>query len=588
MTCRTGRPRRPPCAPSTSGSESTTRGAGFRPRTTSSASRATSTWWSSSDRFPPCCRPSRVSRVIPGRAVARATLRRRGDPSSDSHPVVTGAAGGLVAPGYTHYASEAGGRERRQWYVNPFEFFRRAFGTDDLPKPDPTTVSPRIFYSHIDGDGWRNAGGIEPYREASRVGGARGAGRNHRQVPRSAGHRGAHPRGPRPGLARHRGRPRAAARAIFTRAHVEVSSHTYSHPLDWRFFERYDRALEARYARSGQQLRARSDAAMNMRAGAGAAAQLCGPPVRPRHGNRRVNRGVDPAASGRQARGAAAVVRRHAAVPRGDGGRAACGPPRDQRRGHALRRGLPVLSRGSPVGRQVGQDWQVYSSNSNENTYTDLWTDRFFGFMFLMRTIRNTELPLRVKPFNVYYHMYLGEKLAALNAVRRNLEHARARQWRRGHEPLRAIAEGFFAARVEQLGTRRWRLANRGALSTIRFDRASRLGVDFDRSTGVIGARHQHGALYVALDEEARGAGSGVARPPAGGADPDRLAPVPRPCALAGLAPAAAAGRAAVPRAGVRARASSSGSCRAVRGCASRCRGATRRRSWRPAARTAC
>jgi hypothetical protein len=158
----------------------------------------------------------------------------------------------------------------------------------------------------------------------------------------------------------------------------------------------------------------------------------------------------------------------------------------------------------APVGRQIGQDWQVYSSNSNENTYTDLWTDRFFGFTFLMRTIRNTEVPLRVKPFNVYYHMYSGEKLAALNAVRRNLEYARTQQLAPvATSRYAAIAEGFFAARLEALGPRRWRVTNRGALSTVRVDRASRLAVDFERSAGVIGARHQHGALYVTLDEGA-------------------------------------------------------------------------------------
>jgi hypothetical protein len=152
----------------------------------------------------------------------------------------------------------------------------------------------------------------------------------------------------------------------------------------------------------------------------------------------------------------------------------------------------------------VGGDWQVYSSNSNENTYTDLWTDRFFGFTFLVRTIRNTELPLRVKPFNVYYHMYSGEKLAALNAVRRNLEYARTQAL----APVTtsryaAIAEGFFTTRLRQVGPRAWRVTNRGALNTLRFDHASRLGIDLERSAGVVGARHQHGALYVTLDEEA-------------------------------------------------------------------------------------
>jgi hypothetical protein len=461
-------------------------------------------------------------RAVPGRAVAHAILRRRGDPSGDSHPVVTGPAGGFIAPGFTHYAAEAGGRERRQWYVNPFEFFRRAFGTDDLPKPDPTTVSGRrLFYSHIDGDGWRNLTEIEPHRKR-RVSSARVVLAEiidkFPDFPVTVG----------PILAdldpdwHGTEDSRAAAREIFTRPHVEVSSHTYSHPLDWRFFERYDRALEARYARGGHRLRARSDAAVNVQAGYDVPRSYVDHPfdlATEIAGSIAALRTLLPAGKRvelLQWSGDTLPFREAVAAVRRTGLRAINGG--DTR----FDRDFPSYAWVAPVGRPVGPDWQIYSSNSNENTYTDLWTDRFFGFTFLMRTIRNTEVPLRVKPFNVYYHMYSGEKLAALNAVRRNLEYARS-------QPLApvtasryaAIAEGFFTARVEQLAPRRWRVSGRGALTTLRFDRASRVAVDLDRSVGVIGARHQHGSLYVALDEDTPAAEVALRDLPAG-------APLPR------------------------------------------------------------
>ena len=45
-------------------------------------------------------------------------------------------------------------------------FFRLAFGTDDLPKPDTTTLcGRRMYFSHIDGDGWRNLCEINKYRK---------------------------------------------------------------------------------------------------------------------------------------------------------------------------------------------------------------------------------------------------------------------------------------------------------------------------------------------------------------------------------------------------------------------------------------
>jgi hypothetical protein len=52
------------------------------------------------------------------------------------------------------------------------------------------------------------------------------------------------------------------------------------------------------------------------------------------------------------------------------------------------------------------------------------------------------------------------------------------------------------------MGEGRWRIENRGALQTVRFDRASLKSVDFARSAGVVGQRHHQGSLYVALDPD--------------------------------------------------------------------------------------
>src|SRR5690606_34948022 len=62
------------------------------------------------------------------------------------------------------------------------------------------------------------------------------------------------------------------------------------------------------------------------------------------------------------------------------------------------------------------------------------------------------------------------------------------------------IARGFYSVRLEKLGDMAWRVNDRGALATIRFDDASELDLDPARSEGVIGARHTGGSLHVALD----------------------------------------------------------------------------------------
>jgi polysaccharide biosynthesis protein PelA len=156
----------------------------------------------------------------------------------------------------------------------------------------------------------------------------------------------------------------------------------------------------------------------------------------------------------------------------------------------------------SPIGRSVGDERQIFAANSNENTYTELWSARYHGFRFLVHTVENTEHPLRVKPFNLYYHMYSGERTASLKALLENLTYAR----RQPIIPITtsrycAIAEGFYHTRFEPIDSRSWRIHDRGGLQTIRFDRADRQTVDFNRSIGVVGQRHYQQSLYIYLDE---------------------------------------------------------------------------------------
>ncbi|PWU06184.1 MAG: hypothetical protein C5B51_12830, partial [Terriglobia bacterium] len=102
-------------------------------------------------------------RPIDPRVRTHLIVGKPGDPTHASHMVVTGPHGGYAAKGYTHFVSQR--QDQFQWFLNPFEFLRLAFATDDLPKPDTTTLcGRRIYYSHIDGDGWRNETEVAAYR----------------------------------------------------------------------------------------------------------------------------------------------------------------------------------------------------------------------------------------------------------------------------------------------------------------------------------------------------------------------------------------------------------------------------------------
>ncbi len=452
------------------------------------------------------------------------------DARTGSALIVTGPHGGYAASGYTHFATyappDANSRTAEvhlQWYLNPFEFFRLAFAADEVPKPDTTTVSGRrIYYSHIDGDGWRNLTEVARYR-GERISSAevilRETIRPFPDLPVTvgpiAGDLDPHWFGNQESL--------RVAREILSISWVEAGSHTYSHPLDWETL-----SLEAKDATASQKgLRSwweqtwwplwervaepwsdkdtsedkPSDHQPKFRRGQ---SRLRSYDLYPFDVNQEIGGSIDfinhllPAGkrvqllqwSGTTLESQSVMeATRRAGVRNINGGDTRFDPEFDS------------YAWVAPLGRQVGRYRQIYSSESNENTYTNLWNERYFGFRYLIQTLRNTESPIRVKPFNLYYHMFSGEKDPGLQAVLGNLAYARSQEL----APITAsqyaaIADGFFSATFTEIANHRWRVENRDGLNTVRFDHAEKQAVDWANSRDVIGQRHYQGSLYVALD----------------------------------------------------------------------------------------
>jgi hypothetical protein len=444
---------------------------------------------------PPYARVTATARDA--RVAVRVAIDGRTGTTSDVM-IVTGR-GGYIAPGYAYFDDVADKRRFRQWYVNPFEFFREVFDTDALPKPDTATISGRrIYYSHIDGDGWRNLTQVEPHRTRHVIAARVVLDEILRKSPDLPVTVGAIVGDLDP--AWHGSETSlAVAREIYALPHVEASIHTYSHPLKWRAFD----ASNRRGPETDPSEETGGDLTYH------------GPEGRPRSYDTKpftLATEIDEASS--FVTRLLPAGRRVAAIQWSGDTR-----PFAQALAHARLAGLANINGGdtrfdrefpsaawvSPLGVRVGNELQVYASNSNENTYTDLWRSRFFGFSFLARTVQNTGSPRRLKPFNLYYHMYSGERLSSLNAVLANLAYARSLSL----APIEAsrfsrIVEGFFSMRIERIGPRRWRVLDRGDLQTVRFDGATFDGVDFAASSGVVGQRHELGSLFIALDEEAR------------------------------------------------------------------------------------
>lgn len=469
--------------------------------------------------------------------------RRDGDESTDSVLVCTGPNGGFASEGYEKYEVFNENENFRKWYVNPFRFFELAFALGHAPVPDTTTMNgKRIYYSHIDGDGWNSITELEQYRRERTICAEvvyRELIEPYPQLPVTVGAIAADLDEKWEG----RESSREAARKLFALQHVEPSSHTYSHPFKWDFFDHFRIEDEEPYL-DFYVTKTWQGASLwkQIKRLLGYSGKVHGKDVAVHTDAEKIYNPNIPADTDSN-RGTEKILTEY------DIPRAYANYPFDldlelqgsiDKVAQYCPKGKPVMlyqwsgdcqpferavakvgaSKISninggdtrfdseflsyawvrPLGRQSGKSYQVYASASNENTYTDLWHSRFYGFKHLPETLDNTDSPLRLKPINVYYHMYSGEKLASLNAVKSNLNYALKQEI----IPIETsafskIVEGFNSVQLS-LHEGGWMVKNRGELQTLRFDRSVLSFVDFDRSRGVLGSRHLYGSLYVFLD----------------------------------------------------------------------------------------
>ena len=435
---------------------------------------------------------------------------------SQSHVIIVSPRSGFIAPGYAVAPDPETGV--KQWFVNPFAFFAEAFATGDLPAPDTTTLcGRRIYYSHIDGDGWRSVSQVRALGRAPAT--------NAEIVLQSA--IAANPDLPvtvapiaaemDPAFAGDL-RAIAAARALFRLDHVEPATHTYTHPFRWNFFEHYTPETETPFQDAYRQTMSGHAAVVETSGTVPGPGSCCGHGTRtgpspPRaFGGRAFDLNEEIVGSARLIDAIAGASGKRVALlqwpgdctPFPDALRAVAGAGLLNINGGDTRcdSEFPSVSAVAPLGFQRDGTVQVYASNSSEELYTDLWTGRYFGFRDLPQTWDRTEAPRRLKPLNLYYHMYSGERRSSLDALLANIDALRQRGDYIGVFASRfaALAEGFFSAACSREGASAWRIKGRGGLQTFRFAQGARRMLDVRASDGVLGERLVNGDLYVALD----------------------------------------------------------------------------------------
>ena len=460
--------------------------------------------------------------VTPTRSDVKSHLIMRADNNDGklSHLVMTSPRGGYVA---LEYAANVDTEHdmAKQWYINPFRFFRLAFATDEIPKPDTTTLAGnRIYFSHIDCDGWNSVSLVQKYKNKRTICADviyEEIIKKNPDLPVSvaivAGDVALDWYGTKIS--------REVARKIMAMPNVEAASHTYTHPFEWDFFENYtpekEKIFQAKYdsVEMSQGKHSLRDWIIKLLTKKPTKTEVKGLLTNdyeaPRAYGKKPfslkfeilgsfkeietltpkNKKVDIIMWSGNTRPFEAALRmaREAGVENINGG--------DSRFDAAF----PSFMWVAPIGRQVGKERQIFAVNSNENTYTDLWHGNYHAFKYLPQTFENTEHPFRTKPMNLYYHSYSGERDASLNALRSNIAYIKAQEiCPITTSEYSKIAKGFYSTVIYKVKQRTWVIKNRGELQTIRFDNASHETPNYNLSHGIIGHRYYQGSLYIYLD----------------------------------------------------------------------------------------
>jgi len=439
--------------------------------------------------------------------------------------------GAYVANQYAIYWVYGNETAKRGWYINPFAFFEKAFGLEGMARLDTTTLNGRrIYYSHIDGDGWNSRSEIHEYKDEHAISAKVLLDeilKAHPELPVTVGPITADVDpswyGNEESL--------QVLKEIADLPQVELASHSFTHPFAWGFFRHYHPHDEYPFAHlypKGSWLGRGVVAWMRVHMGGydDTIVEEEYAPSEPKDLHLYNEEYDVPRAYAKKPFSLPLEV--HGSVEEtnklvegkkkvslylwsGD-----CLPFKEAL-AEVKKEGICNLNGGdsrfdtkfnsyswvTPLARELDGELQVYSSNSNENTYTDYWRDNFHAFNMLPETFENTESPIRVKPMNIYYHVYSAEKLPGLNAVKQNIEYAKSQEMFPIHaREYSEIVEGFFTARLVDLGEGRVKILDRNSLQTVRFDHAADQAVDFSRSVGVLGQRHYQGSLYVFLDPE--------------------------------------------------------------------------------------
>ncbi|ACM93363.1 hypothetical protein NAMH_1428 [Nautilia profundicola AmH] len=348
------------------------------------------------------------------------------------------------------------------WKVNPFTFIPETLGLKELPLPDFTTENGRrIWFSHIDGDGFVNKN-IITSKFASEELYEKVFSKYNLPFSVSVIEGEIAPYGLYPQYSE---QAMKIARKIFRLKNVEPASHSFSHPFDW-VDKNHPRLPIKNYRFSF--IREINGSLKFVSKLAGKKSNLffwtgaCNPP-----------------------RNVLAYVDNHGILAING-------------QDTYIMKSKKFLYYIAPLGIYRGEYFQIYAQMANENIYTDLWKNKL-GYIKAKQTIELTENPRRLKAVDIYFHHYSGAYPASLYALKNVINYSLKQhvlpmytsEWIK-------IAKDFENSYLLKDLNGFYIYKNSSDLRTLKIK--GNHDVDVKKSKGVLGYVFEKGYTYISLD----------------------------------------------------------------------------------------
>jgi len=394
-------------------------------------------------------------------------------------PVFTTAWGGMVLDPFITFQRPD---FLELWLCDPFQYFSAALGVTEGPVPDTTTRDGlRILYSHIDGDGFADKSLVETGKRSAEI--IRDQIIKAYPIPITFSIIEAEIRGrlvnQKPGDQQ---TLKEIARSIFALPNVQAGSHSYTHPFFWDESDRTAAAYE------GQNLvladAFRQDKVDLSREIVGSVKYINDELLPP-------GKKVSVFLWSGNCRPPPEAIRltRELGIENMNGGET------------LISARYPSISSVSPRAISWGGELQVYAANQNENEFNDNWHGPYYGgYIHTIETFKRTETPRRLKPMNIYYHLFCGDYPDATKVLREVYEFALSR-------PVHSLTAVQYAEMVRdsrattiiKQSNNHWLLMNQGQLRTFRMA-ASGVSPDLFACKGVTGFNYGTNVIYIHTD----------------------------------------------------------------------------------------